>query len=87
MALLGLLVVDQGRTLSAGILNVLLLANPTDVYRMFNLAGSANVSLFSGMAGVAEAMTLGPVLLLAALAIWAVLPLGLAALAFSRREL
>jgi Cu-processing system permease protein len=87
MALLGLLVVDQGRTISAGILNVLLLANPADVYRMFNLAGSANVSLFSGMAGLTEAMTLNPPMLLAALAAWALLPLGLAAFAFSRREL
>jgi Cu-processing system permease protein len=87
MALLGLLVVDQGRTISAGVLSALLLANPADIYRMFNLAGSANVSLFSGMAGLAETMTLGPPLLLAALLTWALLPLGLAALAFSRREL
>ncbi|CAN1721634.1 putative ABC transporter permease protein NosY [Hyphomicrobium sp. 1Nfss2.1] len=87
MALLGLLVLDQGRTISAGVLSALLLANPADIYRMFNLAGSANVSLFSGMAGLAETMTLGPLLLLAALLTWALLPLGLAVLAFSRREL
>lgn len=87
MALLGLLVVDQGRTISAGVLSALLLANPADIYRMFNLAGSANVSLFSGMAGLAGTMTLGPPLLLVALLTWTLLPLGLAALAFSRREL
>jgi Cu-processing system permease protein len=86
MALLGLLVLDQGRSISAGVLNALLLANPTDVYRMFNLAGS-NVSLFSGMAGLADAVTLNPLVLLIALLAWALLPLGLAALAFSRREL
>ena len=39
------------------------------------------------MAGVAQTTTLGPSVLLAALAAWALLPLGLAALAFSRREL
>jgi Cu-processing system permease protein len=87
MALLGLLVVDQGRFISAGILNALLLLNPTDVYRMFNLAGSANVSLFSGMAGLADTMTLNPGILLMALAVWAALPLALAAFVFSRREL
>jgi Cu-processing system permease protein len=87
MALLGLLVVDQGRFISAGILNALLLLNPTDVYRMFNLAGSANVSLFSGMAGLADTMTLNPGILLMALAAWAALPLALAAFVFSRREL
>lgn len=87
MALLGLLVVDQGRFISAGILNALLLLNPTDVYRMFNLAGSANVSLFSGMAGLADTLTLNPGILLMALAAWAALPLALAAFVFSRREL
>jgi Cu-processing system permease protein len=87
MALLGLLVVDQGRFISADVLNALLLFNPTDVYRMFNLAGSANVSVFSGMAGLADTMTLNPGVLLAVLIAWATLPLALAALAFSRREL
>jgi Cu-processing system permease protein len=87
MALLGLLVVDQGRFISAGTLNALLLLNPTDVYRMFNLAGSANVSVFSGMAGLADTMTLNPGILLMALAAWAALPLALAAFVFSRREL
>ena len=87
IALLGLLVIDQGRFISAGILNALLLLNPTDVYRMFNLAGSANVSVFSGMAGLADTMTLNPGILLMALAAWAALPLALAAFVFSRREL
>ena len=87
IALLGLLVVDQGRLITAGLLNALLLLNPTDIYRMFNLAGSANVSVFSGMAGLADTMTLNPGILLMALAAWATLPLALAAFVFSRREL
>ena len=87
MALLGLLVADQGRVVSAGVLDVLLMLNPTDVYRLYNLAGSANVSVFSGMAGLAGNVTLDPVLLLAVLVAWAVLPLALASLAFARREL
>jgi Cu-processing system permease protein len=87
MALLGLLVVDQGRFISAGILNALLLLNPTDVYRMFNLAGSANVSVFSGMAGLADTMILNQGILIVALIAWATVPLTLAAFVFSRREL
>jgi Cu-processing system permease protein len=87
MALLGVLVVDQGHLVSAGVLNILLLLNPTDVYRLFNLAGSANVSTFSGMAGLAQAVTLERPVLLLALVAWAALPLALAAVAFSRREL
>jgi Cu-processing system permease protein len=87
MALLGLLVVDQGQVVSAGMLNALLLLNPADVYRLFNLTGFANVSTFSGMAGLAGTAVLSPSMLLAALAAWTVLPLALAAAAFSRREL
>ena len=87
MALLGLLVVDQGKMLTQGAVNALLMANPTDVYRMFNLASFANVSVFSGMAGLAGAIAVGPAALLAALAAWALVPLALAVLAFSRREL
>jgi len=87
MALLGLLVVDQGRAISAGALNALLLLNPTDVYRMLNLAGSVNVSAFSGMSGIADVVALTPSILLVALCAWILLPLTLAAVAFSRREL
>jgi Cu-processing system permease protein len=87
MAFLGLLVVDQGQVVSGGLLDALLLLNPTDVYRLFNLSGSVNVSSLSGMAGIAENATLRPPVLLAALAAWALVPLALAALAFSRREL
>jgi Cu-processing system permease protein len=54
---------------------------------MFNLAGSANVSVFSGMAGLADMVTLNPAVLLAMLAGWAIVPLAFAALAFSKREL
>ncbi|WP_316161800.1 ABC transporter permease [Bradyrhizobium sp. SZCCHNRI20481] len=87
MALLGLLVIDQGRNVSGGVLSALLLLNPTDAYRLFNLTGFANVSLFSGMAGLAGSNTLSVQALLAALVLWTLVPLAGAALAFSRREL
>jgi Cu-processing system permease protein len=87
MALLGLLVVDQGQNITGGVLNALLLLNPTDVYRILNLSGFANISALSGMAGIADNATLSVTVLIAALAAWALVPLGLAALAFSRREL
>ena len=51
-------------------LNALLLLNPADVYRLFNLTGFANVSTFSGMAGLAGSAVLSPTMLLAALAAW-----------------
>ncbi|SOC07124.1 ABC transporter permease [Stappia indica] len=86
MALLGLLVVDQGRIISGGVLNVLLLANPTDAYRLLNL-GAGNISALSGMGGVAENVALSPGVLIGALLLWVAVPLSAAALAFSRREL
>jgi Cu-processing system permease protein len=87
MALLGALAIDQGRSISAAALDAMLLLNPTDVYRLLNLTGFANVSTFAGMAGLAQSTTLSATVLLTGLVLWTVIPLGLAALAFSRREL
>lgn len=86
MALLGLLVVDQGKVISAGVLNALLLSNPTDVYRLLNL-GTGNLGALSGMGGVAENAALGPGVLVTALLAWTLGPLAAAAMLFSRREL
>ncbi len=87
MALLGLLVADQGKTVTVPLMNGLLLANPTDIYRLLNLTGFADVSLFAGMAGLSEQVRFGSSLLVTALAAWITLPLGVAALIFRRREL
>ncbi|ASG24171.1 ABC transporter permease [Nitrospirillum viridazoti] len=87
MALLGVLVADQGKTVTVGLLNWLMLANPADAFRLFNLTGTAQVSQFAGMAGIAGQIHLGPVTLLAVLAGWTALPLGAAALIFSRRQI
>ena len=84
MALLGLLVVDQGRTVTAQALNVMLLLNPTDIYRIFNLGGTA--SAIAGMGGIADQATLAPATLAAALLAWAAAPLAAAMLVFSRRD-
>ncbi len=86
MALLGVLVVDQGRTIGGGLLSALLLANPTDAYRLLNL-GSESVGTLSGMGGVADNAALGSAALIAALLAWTLAPLAAAALVFSRREL
>jgi Cu-processing system permease protein len=87
MALLGILVADQGRILTAGRLNWVLLFNPADAYRLINLAGFSNVAMFSGMAGASAQAQLGLPVLVAALVGWTVLPLGIATALFSRRQL
>lgn len=86
-ALLGILVADQGRTINAAMLDILLLLNPADVYRLFNLTGSDEVGLYSGMAGPGEAGRLTPMLLIGALAAWIAVPLGLATAIFTRRQI
>lgn len=87
MVLLGVLVADQGRMISSDIVTALLLLNPTDVYRLLNLAGGTNASAFSGMSGLAGTVALGPAKLLCTLAVWTVVPLATSAMIFSRREL
>ncbi|MCZ4094218.1 ABC transporter permease [Sinorhizobium psoraleae] len=86
MALLGGLVAAQGQTIPTAVLNALLLANPTDVYRLLNL-GSGGASALSAMGGVADHTGLSSSVLLAALGLWALAPLGFATVIFSRREL
>ncbi len=87
MALLGVLVADQGRSIGAGVVNWLLLLNPADAYRMLNLAGTPDVRLFSGMAGLAGDVRLSPGALATALALWVVGPLAAAIVIFQRRQI
>jgi Cu-processing system permease protein len=87
MALLGVLVADQGRYIDPPVLNALLLLNPADVYRLLSLSASEEVRMFSGMAGLANSATLGRSALLAALSAWIVVPLLIASALFTRREI
>ena len=86
MALLGMLVADQGRTVTADLLNILLLLNPTDVYRLLNLTSSPEVSGFAGVAGLGARAGVGPALLVGALAAWTIAPLAAAITVFARRQ-
>ncbi|GAA0222747.1 ABC transporter permease [Castellaniella daejeonensis] len=87
MVLLGVLVADQGRIITAPLLNGILLFNPTDVYRLLNLTGHENIAMFAGMAGLSDQASLSTGFLLLAQILWIAVPLGLAALAFNRRSL
>lgn len=86
-ALLGALVADQGRVVGKPVLDALLLLNPADVYRLFNMTSSEAVSVYSGMAGLGDPTALAPAVLLAVLGAWVVVPLALAVAAFGRRAL
>jgi Cu-processing system permease protein len=86
MALLGGLVVDQGRNVTPEVLNVLLLLNPADVYRLLNLTASNDVGGFAGVAGLGANAGLGPLALIGALAAWMVAPLVASVALFARRQ-
>jgi Cu-processing system permease protein len=85
LALVGLLVASKGGV-GADIFPALLLLNPADAYRLFNLTAFENVRQVSGMGGLAASAHFSPAVLLAALAGWIVLPLGAAIAVFQRRE-
>jgi Cu-processing system permease protein len=86
MALLGWLVVDQGRTVTPYVLNALLLLNPADIYRLLNLTATPDVSGFAGVAGLGAHTGLGPATLIGALLAWMVAPLVAAVALFARRQ-
>lgn len=86
MALLGWLVVDQGRTVTPHVLNALLLLNPADIYRLLNLTATPDVSGFAGVAGLGAHTGLGPAILIGALLAWMVAPLVAAVALFARRQ-
>lgn len=84
-ALLGVLVADQGRTVTQGALDALLLLNPADAYRLFNTAANRSASVYSAMAGPGDASGLPASAFVAALAAWIAVPLALAITAFQKR--
>jgi len=87
MALLGLLVVDQGEVITSPVLNGLLLLNPADAYRVLNLSSLGGVSQFTGMAGLSQGAALRPTWLVAALLLWTSVPLTVTTLVLRRRQL
>jgi Cu-processing system permease protein len=86
-ALLGILVADQGRIVTERVLDALLLLNPTDVYRLFNMTASEGASVYSGMAGLGDAGRVPPGALFGTLAAWVVAPLVLAVWLFRRKQI
>jgi len=85
-ALLALLV-DQGEAIAGGIFHTILLLNPTDAYRLFNLGGFDNISALSGTIGMMADVDLPVWILLVVQAAWVILPLGLASLIFRRKDI
>jgi Cu-processing system permease protein len=87
LVLLGTVAADSGGLISENLFSVLLLINPTDAFRLLNLASFDEVANFAGTAGLASTGTAAPTLSALSLVCWIAAPLGLAALVFRRREI
>jgi Cu-processing system permease protein len=87
MALLALVVADGGQGIASSVFNALLLANPTDAYRLFNLAGFGGMATFTGTIGLSANAEFSPQALLAVQVAWILVPMGLATWLFQRKEI
>jgi len=86
LAFLGLLV-TIGDRLPDAVVGALILFNPADVFRLLNLGNSAAIALGTSADIVGSKAGLGPTVLAASLLAWLAVGLGLAWLAFKRREI
>ncbi|MCK5497715.1 MAG: ABC transporter permease subunit, partial [Gammaproteobacteria bacterium] len=86
LILLGVLLADKSHVIQPKLLAALILFNPTDVYRLFNLTGSDIATLASGMSGVAQSDLLAPLTLIMTLILWLLIPLMLSITIFQKRE-
>ena len=84
LLLLGALVATKGSH-GGDWLPYLLLLNPTDVFRLANLAGFEAARNYTGLAAVATGPLFQPGVLAAILAAWVAVPLGAALWLFQRR--
>jgi len=85
--LMSVLLADEEQTISQNLFSALIVVNPTDAYRIFNLTGFESVSQVAGMANIGVEFNLSPMLLLFVMGAWIVLPLMIAIFRFRQREL
>jgi Cu-processing system permease protein len=87
LGLLGALLADTDQAISQQLLATLLVANPTDAYRLFNLTSTEGVSQIVGLTDIAAKSGIGPVVPVLVLGVWAVAGVGATIAALYRREL
>ena len=87
LALLGILVADQEQSISQNFFSKLMLLNPTDMYRIFNLTNiSSSIETYS-LAGSSDLKLFTLFDLCLAFILWLALPLTASIGIFKRREL
>lgn len=85
LALLGILVSETGKTLKSSTIDLLLVLNPVDVFRMMSL-NSEQTNQLSAMQALGEVSSLSPLLLMIAFVAWIVVPLLVAMGIFAKSE-
>ncbi len=86
LTLLGILIADKGATINGPFFAWLMLVNPTDAYRVFNLTTFQSVSASAGLAGVGLQVGIGAVTSLLVMAAWCAAPLAATLYIFQHRE-
>jgi Cu-processing system permease protein len=87
LALLGALLADAEQQISEQLLTTLLLANPTDAYRVFNLTATESISQIVGLADLAASSVTNPGVPLLVLGAWLLAALLSTIALLYRREL
>jgi len=87
LLLFGALTMDEGQQISQQLFSMLMLASPTDTYRVLNLSLFEGVSEAAGIAGVASEAGMSASVLVSTMLLWIALPLVGTLLVFQRREL
>ncbi len=84
LGLLGAVVMDKGGVFTQSVFPWVMVANPADAFRLWNIAATEGVAMASGMTGAARALPVWAAP--ASLLIWPVLAFTLARAAFRRVE-
>ncbi len=82
LGLLAAIVADDGGVFTESIFPWMLIGNPADAFRLFNLAASDATALASGVSGAAHSVS--PIRALTSVFIWPLIAFGLAAWRFRR---
>lgn len=86
LVLLGILMMDDTHVIGEQIFSSLLILNPADAFRVFNLTQFDSVSIIAGLAGPGMTSAPSPYMALGAMAAWAVTAGLLVCLRFGRNE-
>jgi Cu-processing system permease protein len=87
LALLGALLADEEQVISEQLLTTLLMVNPTDAYRVFNLTSTDSISQAVGLADIAARAGIGQGVPLLVLGAWVLAAMATTIAMLYRREL